>query len=275
MRWRVRRKKRHSDSHGVPHVDEKWLVSYADMMTLLFGLFVMLYSFALKNKSVADAVEKELKKMSEKGFQSSAVEQSSAMDKMVANADTEELKKIIASLNSDVNKLRSQLSQAKDELSTKDLAIVKIAQFSKTAQNKMQEAARGVASTKAIPADATSVIVFVKWANRSHDVDLKVTTPLGQELNFKNRKLSDTDPDEFVNDSDRGPGVEMFKTTAPKDGEYSFDISLYNSRGDESANEVSLFIVVNGQEKLVEKILLKDDDDNRSKTKKINLKKFN
>lgn len=272
----MRRRKRHNDSHGVPHVDEKWLVSYADMMTLLFGLFVMLYSFALKNKSVAEAIEKELKKISEKGFQSTAVDQqTSAMDKMVASADSEELKKIIASLNADVNKLRSQLSQAKDELSTKDLAIAKIAQMSKTSQAKMQEAARGVASTKTIPADASSVIVFVKWANRSHDVDMKVTTPAGQELNFKNRKISETDADEFVNDSDRGPGVEMFKTTMPKDGEYSFDISLYNSRGDESANEVSLIIVVNGQEKLVEKMLLKDDDENRVKTKKINLKNFN
>lgn len=275
MRLRVRRRKRHSDSHGVPHVDEKWLVSYADMMTLLFGLFVMLYSFALKNKSVAEAIEKELKKISEKGFQSTAVDQNTAFDKMVASSDSNELKKIVASLNLEVNKLRSQLSQAKDELSSKDLAIAKIGQTSKSSLAKAQDASRGAASVKTISADATSVIVFVKWANRSHDVDMTVTTPQGQELNFKNRKLSETDADEFVNDSDRGPGVEMFKTTAPKDGEYSFDISLYNSRGDEAVNEVSLFIVVNGQEKLVEKMLLKDDDENRVKTKKINLKNFN
>lgn len=33
-----------SDDHHDDHVDERWLVSYADMMTLLFGLFVMLYA---------------------------------------------------------------------------------------------------------------------------------------------------------------------------------------------------------------------------------------
>jgi hypothetical protein len=272
----VRRNKKKHDDHGVPHVDEKWLVSYSDMMTLLFGLFVMLYSFAMKNKSVADAVEKELRKVSEKGFQTTEIDQNTeSMQKMIETSDTNELKRIIASLNSDMNKMRSQLAQAKDELSTKDMAMVKMAQTSKVSQVKVQEAvSKAVAGMKSVPADANSVIVFVRWANKSHDVDLTVTTPTGEELNFKNRKIASNDPDEFVNDSDRGPGVEMFKTTAPKDGEYSFNVSLYNSRGDESPNEVELFMVINGQEKLIEKIMLKDDDKNRQKTTKINLKKF-
>ena len=33
------------EGHGASH-DEPWLVSYADMMTLLFGFFVVMYSFA-------------------------------------------------------------------------------------------------------------------------------------------------------------------------------------------------------------------------------------
>lgn len=271
----MRRKKKHDDSHGVPHVDEKWLVSYSDMMTLLFGLFVMLYSFAMKNKSVAEAVEKELKKISEKGFQSTQVDQNQqSLQQAVESSDANELKRIIASLNSEMNKLRSQLALAKDELSTKDLAMMKMAQTSKMSQAKLQEVSRNVASVKGVSGEASSVLVFVKWANRSHDVDMTVTTPSGQELNFKNRKIAENDADEFVNDADRGPGVELFKTTAPKDGEYTFNISLYNSRGDETASEVSLYMVVNGQEKLIEKMTLKDDDENRQKTKKINLKKI-
>lgn len=45
----------HSDSeHEVQHVDEKWLVSYADMMTLLFGLFVMMYAIAMETQGDPD-----------------------------------------------------------------------------------------------------------------------------------------------------------------------------------------------------------------------------
>lgn len=43
------RPKKHDD-HGPMHVDERWVVPYADMMTLLLALFVML--FALSNIDV-------------------------------------------------------------------------------------------------------------------------------------------------------------------------------------------------------------------------------
>ena len=46
-------KSHHSDDHDEGH-SEGWLVSYADMMTLLFGLFVMLYSIAMENQGHID-----------------------------------------------------------------------------------------------------------------------------------------------------------------------------------------------------------------------------
>jgi flagellar motor protein MotB len=40
-------------------VDERWLISYADLMTLLFGLFVMLYAMIDKFEIIQDAAKKE------------------------------------------------------------------------------------------------------------------------------------------------------------------------------------------------------------------------
>ena len=52
----------HSPQHEDDHEEasEGWLVSYADMMTLLFGLFVMLYSMAIENQGTMDQQLKEV-----------------------------------------------------------------------------------------------------------------------------------------------------------------------------------------------------------------------
>jgi flagellar motor protein MotB len=47
-----------SDHDEESHPDERWLVSYADMMTLLFGLFVLLFSMATLKKDQAEAIRK-------------------------------------------------------------------------------------------------------------------------------------------------------------------------------------------------------------------------
>lgn len=41
------------------HVDERWLISYADMMTLLFGLFVMLYAMTDNFEAVQRSAAKQ------------------------------------------------------------------------------------------------------------------------------------------------------------------------------------------------------------------------
>ncbi len=46
----------HDDDHHSEHVDEGWLVSYADMMTLLFGLFVLLYSMSKLDQNEAQKI---------------------------------------------------------------------------------------------------------------------------------------------------------------------------------------------------------------------------
>ncbi len=54
-----------NSEHDENHIDEKWLVSYADMMTLLFGFFVMMYVLSTNNKA---KMEETLQKISQEGF---------------------------------------------------------------------------------------------------------------------------------------------------------------------------------------------------------------
>jgi chemotaxis protein MotB len=57
----VSRKHRHEE-HEEHENHERWLISYADMMTLLFALFVVLYAISSLNKSKIDAFASSLTK---------------------------------------------------------------------------------------------------------------------------------------------------------------------------------------------------------------------
>lgn len=135
----------------IPHPDEKWLVSYADMMTLLFGFFVMLYSMAnqmdVVEKSIAEKfapkgeeakpspVKNELgnvedltakvagleKALTEAQSRAAAMEKSSQEleDKIFTQSDSllksGQLAQQLKSVTEERDKLRSQLAKAQTE----------------------------------------------------------------------------------------------------------------------------------------------------------------
>jgi chemotaxis protein MotB len=58
-----RKKDDHSEQHvELAHDESNWLVSYADMMTLLFGFFVLMYSFSKVDEEKFQVVRKDLVK---------------------------------------------------------------------------------------------------------------------------------------------------------------------------------------------------------------------
>lgn len=59
------RRKKHGGDHqeaSMAHDESNWLVSYADMMTLLFGFFVLLYSFSKIDGNKFEVIRKDLVK---------------------------------------------------------------------------------------------------------------------------------------------------------------------------------------------------------------------
>src|SRR3954452_12417660 len=53
-------KKKKRGDHGAEHPDERWLVTYADLMTLLVALFMVLFSISSVNKSKFETLQQTL-----------------------------------------------------------------------------------------------------------------------------------------------------------------------------------------------------------------------
>lgn len=55
-------KKKHHNNHEEEHIDESWLIPYADLLTLLLALFIVLFSMRSEDQAKSDAMLESLYK---------------------------------------------------------------------------------------------------------------------------------------------------------------------------------------------------------------------
>jgi flagellar motor protein MotB len=143
------------------HVDEKWLVSYADMMTLLFGLFVMLYAIAMETQGRPDqffadlvAGKSTLAEIQGKIAEKTQILESlkSEMSKVKAEliektknltsaiGENEKFKALVAQLQGELQQVQLQegkhLPSGNEKSFTKDIALLKQLNEEKVKDNK-------------------------------------------------------------------------------------------------------------------------------------------
>lgn len=120
------------------HIDEKWLVSYADLMTLLFGLFVLLYSLSIQKggnmKEQLEAMSASFAKndttqtnpeWTEEKVQKIIVERDQLQAKVQENSvEVEKLKRSVASLEEEKQKLNEKIIEKEKLTEKKDQPVL-------------------------------------------------------------------------------------------------------------------------------------------------------
>lgn len=107
-----RRRKGHAEEH---HVDERWLVSYADMITVLMALFIVLYALSTVNQKKYD----ELKNSLASGFGTSS---STKVDQSKGIVRKEDVKKKGAGFSNSTIALMQTAKEITDELKAQGIA---------------------------------------------------------------------------------------------------------------------------------------------------------
>jgi flagellar motor protein MotB len=268
---------RRGNKHHVSHPDEKWLVSYSDMMTLLFGFFVLLYSLAAENpqeasrklaeisnsmgKPVEDtyvpptreefqktkeeiealkiglATEGQNKEKMRVEFESLKLTQGSAQFNQF---DFEQLKKDLAAKQIEIDRLTAELSIF--QIEKNDNSKVKNLEDTKMAlllsKSEIEKMQKIIDDLKA----NNFILVIVKWTTDKHDIDLTVKSPKGSLFSFKNRTFPG-EPGELILDSRFGPGVEIWSSNKFIKGKYDVNVVLYNQYGNTVDTPVQITLV--------------------------------
>lgn len=251
-------RKKSGHSNHIAHPDEKWLVSYSDMMTLLFGFFVLMYALAAESPKGTNAALAEIAEaMAGKPKEATTA----APPPVMAKITEEELQKIKDRL-AELEKLLAQRQvdmealQAKYDEQIKNLPVdsainpeefeslkKKVTDLTSEIEKKNNEIKdlntevknknNEIAALKKKLDELKSnnfMMVFTKWDTEKHDLDLTVKTPNGKLYNFKNRKYAEL-PGELVLDSRYGPGAEIWNSNSVVPGDYELNVTLYNQYG--------------------------------------------
>lgn len=280
-----RKSSHEEDSHeggGHGGTEMGWLVSYADMMTLLFGLFVILY--VLKSDKTKDA-DQIMRQVSNQYFAASTEgapadpttartpAEESPQSPEDAKAEIEEMKAAVEAQQNELKNLAAELEAKQEALKSAGESFEKdkkafSAQQAETKkrmvdekptdplQQEIEDLQKKIADKEAeneklqeaLSKSQTPMqnylMVLLVWETEKHDLDLQVVNPNAKNFSFKRRKIAN-EAGAFELDSRYGPGIEMWKAENFAPGTYSAKTTLYAQNDNRKPARARLMVTTN------------------------------
>jgi len=230
-----------SESHEEKiEVDERWLVTYADKMTLLSGCFLMLFAMSTLDPERVKKLKVEAQKSFEKQAAPLETKENSANElKTELETKNKELETLTQKLQQEKSQLEQALANLKAQTSqpSQQTEMNQLTTENESLKSSLRELKKTLLQQKTRIEDLTATapssnfLAFVmSWGTRDQDVDLIVTDPKGHVFNFKTRNYENS-PGLLVLDTRQGPGVEIWQSDRIIPGTYTFTFQFYSSYG--------------------------------------------
>lgn len=166
-------RKKHKKHHQANHIDEKWLVSYSDLMTLLFGFFVLMFSIASKNtgqaemmSQISQAFNKKDQKPEEKKPEIPPEQLKATLEQKINELEElkkqkDEMNRELASLE-EIKKQKEEMTKELEQLKVQDQENQKIKEEKEELAKKLQELELQKDQTKVDVAEKDKLIEKLK-----------------------------------------------------------------------------------------------------------------
>ena len=108
----------------------------------------------------------------------------------------------------------------------------------------------------------TFLIVVMNWKTSKHDIDLHVIDPNGNEFYYSKKKIAGING-ELSEDTQSGPGVEVWEIPKAAPGKYKVYYKFYLKHNNNRSSEVSGRVYYRDGSKKFRKIILKKEKEKR------------
>ena len=146
--------------------------------------------------------------------------------------ENQELEQQVTTLEAQVARMQQELEQMQQQLAE---ALAQAQQAEQLQQELAEAEARAQeAEQRARRAEAllnqTFLLVYVRWETANQDVDLHIIDPSGAEFYYEQKTIPGR-PGELAEDSQYGPGNEVWEIALAPPGEYRLELVLYDRHG--------------------------------------------
>jgi hypothetical protein len=213
-------------------------LSMLDVISGALGAFliIMIILFPYYRKETIDyteiitSLQERIQSLEQQQEETTAMFQAARAEAEAAQMETQEARQALEASREEIQNLQRQVQTAMTDAEQARQQLRESQAETDVVRQQLGEAQRQLART--------FLVIYIRWATAKHDIDLHVIDPTGAEFNYT-QKVIPGRPGELSEDSQVGPGNEVWEIFNAPPGTYRVFANLFNSKGNPAIPEIN------------------------------------